>query len=243
MTENSSEQKKPAIKVLTAAERTVVHRGSSAALTEKFRSVPPEGVDVRCRGLTYRVLPTVFWPNDDSLLLADHMVINSGDRMLDVCTGSGVIAIEGATRFAGSVLALDINPAAVRSTQINADRHGAGNLVEARVSDGLSALRSDERFNVITVNPPFSDLPAADFAESATRDPGLQFHRDFFTNVGAHMEKDAHIYMTQANFGNVEDMLRLAEQHDLDTRLLGSYERDSLHTFYVFELQLRKQQS
>jgi ribosomal protein L11 methyltransferase len=61
-------------------------------------------------------------------LLEEH--VRPGDRVLDLGTGSGILAIAAALLGAGEVLALDIDPVAVKVAKANA----AANGVEGRVT-------------------------------------------------------------------------------------------------------------
>ena len=68
-------------------------------------------------------IDSVYPPQHDSQLLIDSLEkteLTPGRRVLDFCTGSGVIAIAAAELGAASVIALDICPRAVRCSQGNA---------------------------------------------------------------------------------------------------------------------------
>ena len=87
-------------------------------------------------------------------------------RAIDIGCGAGVGAILiGRARREAQVLALDINPAALRLTAINAALAEVAN-VEARASDLLQGL--DGEFDLIVANPPYM----ADPAERAYRHGG-----------------------------------------------------------------------
>jgi release factor glutamine methyltransferase len=63
----------------------------------------------------------------------------AGERVLDMGTGSGVNAIMAAKKGA-DVLAVDINPDAIRAARANAERNGLADLVEVRYSDVFSEV-------------------------------------------------------------------------------------------------------
>jgi len=65
--------------------------------------------------------------------------IELGDRVLDVGTGSGILAIAAVKLGAGKVDALDIEPVAVRSAVENAERNGVAN----RVTIALGSVGED----------------------------------------------------------------------------------------------------
>jgi ribosomal protein L11 methyltransferase len=60
-------------------------------------------------------------------------------RVLDLGTGTGVLAIAAAKALPGKVLASDIDPLSVRVARDNARLNGAGNCVHAIHATGFSA--------------------------------------------------------------------------------------------------------
>jgi hypothetical protein len=92
----------------------------------------------------------------DSRHLARIAVRRPVRLALDLCTGSGIHALL-ASAHAERVVAVDINPRAVRCTRFNALAHGATNL-EAFQGDLFEPVRQ-ERFDLITANPPFVPSP------------------------------------------------------------------------------------
>jgi ribosomal protein L11 methyltransferase len=76
-------------------------------------------------------------PSSRLCLMALEEQIKPGDSVLDVGTGSGILAISAVKLGAGSVDAVDIEPVAVRSTIENAERNGVAECV--RVAEGSVA--------------------------------------------------------------------------------------------------------
>jgi release factor glutamine methyltransferase len=104
-------------------------------------------------------LPGVFRPRGDTWLLAAVLrrrLRARGGTVLDVCTGSGAIAVVAALAGARSVTAVDVSARAVLGVRIGARLNGV--RVEALRGDLLDAV-AGRRLDVIVSNPPY--LPSA----------------------------------------------------------------------------------
>ncbi|MGA8546518.1 MAG: HemK2/MTQ2 family protein methyltransferase [Mycobacterium sp.] len=103
----------------------------------------------------------VYPPQHDSQLLIDTLEkteLVEGRRVLDLCTGSGVVAIAAAELGAASVTAFDICPRAVHCSRGNAVHAG----VEINVREGSCSGALDYApFDVIVSNPPYVPTPPA----------------------------------------------------------------------------------
>jgi release factor glutamine methyltransferase len=100
-------------------------------------------------------VPGVFKPLSDSRMLADQITrdpLTVGARVLDLCTGSGVLAIAAARAGAAEVTAVDISRRAVMAARCN----GLLNGVTVRVRRGdLFHPVQGERFDLVVSNPPY----------------------------------------------------------------------------------------
>lgn len=97
----------------------------------------------------------VYLPQEDSRLLVNtlqHLVGVTDRSVLDVCTGSGVVAIAAARLGAKCVTAWDICPNAVRYSRENATH--ANVTVDVRLGSWTRA-RLQGPFDVVLANPPY----------------------------------------------------------------------------------------
>ncbi|PTL60789.1 methyltransferase [Paraconexibacter algicola] len=97
--------------------------------------------------------PGVYRPRSDTALLAGRLPDVTGARVLELCTGSGALALTAAARGAAHVVAIDRSTRAVAAVRLNAALNGLA--VDARRGDLVSALRPDERFDLVLANPPY----------------------------------------------------------------------------------------
>jgi len=204
----------------------------------RFEEVPEEGQKIEYLGKEFVVYKGVFWPFDDSKPLVEHMTVYPGESALDVCTGSGVIAVFLAYKGAGRVVALDIMPNAVRAARENAEAHGFGGTIDVRLSDMFDALDDGEQFDIITGNLPFRNLEARDAVESTMWDERMRAHMKFFAGADRRLKSGGRIYLGQANFGAVKEMKTLAGYAGFDVQTVAAVSQPypSQAIFYAFQL-------
>lgn len=90
-------------------------------------------------------------------------------RVLDLCTGSGFVAIAAAEMGCASVTAYDICPSAVSYSRGNAA--GAGVDVDVRQGSWVKALDHGP-FDVVVSNPPYVPTPPLDDSSAIAPDAG-----------------------------------------------------------------------
>lgn len=83
-------------------------------------------------------------PSTALCLMALQDLISGGERVLDVGTGSGILAIAAVRLGAGSVLAVDVDPVACRVAVENVGKNGVGDRVEVRLGEAGEFLRAEE---------------------------------------------------------------------------------------------------
>lgn len=118
--------------------------------------------------------PGVFsWehPDEATTLLAEHMVVNTGESVLDLGCGSGGLGVLAAKLSSGGrVRLVDADIEAVRSSRGTIEVSGVSNCT-VTVSDVASAV-IEERFDVVVSNPPFH------VGKATNLELPLQFIRD-----------------------------------------------------------------
>jgi release factor glutamine methyltransferase len=130
-------------------------------------------------GLPFHVEPSVLVPRPDTETVIEVVRAARPDRaapcrILDLCTGSGVIAISLAREYpAAQVVATELSSEAAAIARRNAARNAVGDRVEIRDGD-LFAPVAGERFDIITANPPYiATAVIAGLAPEVHREPRI----------------------------------------------------------------------
>ena len=161
-------------------------------------------------GLKLKLHPQVYEPAEDTFLLAENLAVKDGDVVLDMGTGTGLIALLMA-RKARSVSGVDINPIAVELAKENARLNNIKN-VEFRVSDLFENVSGE--FDLITFNAPY--LPGEpeepiDLALVGGK-TGREVLDRFIDAVAGHLKPNGTVQVVQSSITGVEETLKMLEK-------------------------------
>lgn len=104
-------------------------------------------------GMTFTVDRRALIPRPDTELLTETALelLHGGERVLDLCCGSGCIGISIAASIPIELVSADISPDALSLTRENAERHGIRlSAVESDLFENVSGT-----FDLIACNPPY----------------------------------------------------------------------------------------
>jgi HemK-related putative methylase len=165
----------------------------------------------RVHGVPILVTPSVFnpkVPRTGAFLAAqlDAGQVRADAEVLDMGTGSGVCAIFAA-RHARRVVAVDINPAAVRCAAINARLNHLEDRIEVRHGD-LFAPVAGERFDLIAFNPPF--LRGAPLSDRDRAWRSMDVAERFAAGLSSHLKPGGAALVVLSTFGSARVFLEQA---------------------------------
>jgi release factor glutamine methyltransferase len=103
--------------------------------------------------------PGVYRPQDDTWLLTTALRASGipvGARVLDLCTGTGALAVAAAREGAGSVTAVDVSRRALAAVWANSRLR---RLPVRLVRGGLAEATRGGPFDVVLANPPYVPSP------------------------------------------------------------------------------------
>ena len=181
--------------------------------------------DTEFYGCKIKVDERALIPRPDTELLADTVVksAENGDKILDMCTGSGCIAVSVAKALKGknvSVTAADLSDAAIMLAEENAKLNDVN--VTFVQSDMFTNVRG--RYNIIVCNPPYIKSGEIPFIQKEVREheprvaldggeDGLEFYRILAKNVKSYLAKDGMLIM-ECGEGQANDILQIFPKRD-----------------------------
>lgn len=127
----------------------VLHVGQRIVIRPSWQEHQPRPDEVVIELDPGMAFGTGLHPTTQMCLQALEEHLKPGDKVLDLGTGSGILAIAAAKLGAGSVLALDNDPLAVKAAQANVQSNGVQDIVT--VEPG-SLDKAAEEFELVLVN-------------------------------------------------------------------------------------------
>lgn len=166
-------------------------------------------------GLHFNTHPKVYEPAEDSFLLAENLEMSRRDEVLEIGTGTGIIAV-CASRKVAKVVATDINPWALRCATKNLIANRAFN-VELREGNLFEPVQG-EKFDLILFNTPY--LPTGE--DEVLNDElntawdggtdGREVIDRFLDGLCGHIRRGGRVQLVQSSLSDVErTTLRLEE--------------------------------
>ena len=157
----------------------------------------------------------VYIPAEDSYLLADNLEIKPGQSVLEIGTGSGIVAMY-ASRLTDRITVTDINFDACMLAEKN---FKANNIENIEILFGnLFEVVENRKFDVILFNTPYlptEDDEVLDDTINYAFDGGLNGRKviDLFLNeVGNHLNDGGIVQMIQSSLSGNEETLEKFDQ-------------------------------
>lgn len=155
-------------------------------------------------GLKFYVNEHVLCPRQDTEVLVEEALkkIKPGMKVLDLCTGSGCIAVSLAKLGFADVTATDISEDALAIARRNSQENGVD--VHFFKGDLYDALPEQIRYDMIVSNPPYIPTSVINTLEPEVRDhepgialdgtaDGLAFYRRIISDSGNYLKEGGHL--------------------------------------------------
>lgn len=215
-------------------------KGTKKVLDESKKEKRPYKATVR--GEEFVVLPNVFSPKyfHDTEIFASQIPIYGEEVLLEIGPGTGAISVIAAKRGAKKIVAIDINPDAVKNTQINIEKHQLQGKIEVRLGNLYAPLKPDEKFDVIFWNTPFGliDEQAISPLEKAVYDPGYKATERFIKEARGHLNPGGKVLIGfSSTLGKLDLLKQFIREAGFNFREIYKTESSETHPvkFEIFE--------
>jgi release factor glutamine methyltransferase len=187
------------------------------------------------------VYESVFWQPADThslrkLIVEDRIADNK--TVLEIGTGSGLVSLCCLAGGATSVVATDINPAAIRNAEYNARRLKMAErlncrLVPRRDPGAWSVIGRQEKFDLIVSNPPWEHGKPTRVDDFALYDPDFALLRSLVTGGSSHLNPAGRMLLAYGCVTAIRLIFELSVAAGMAARILDDRELADLPEVFL----------
>jgi release factor glutamine methyltransferase len=195
---------------------------------------------VQAGGFRLTVRPTVFHPrffvsSERFAEFIDGLDLR-GKRVLDVGTGTGILALAAARAGAESVVAADINPNASLNAEENAHANGFGGRVVGLCSNLLAALAPRPLFDVILSSPPKHAGEPRDLTDRGWHaGPAFRDVVALFEQARERLKPGGRVYVMVSSDSDLDLFSKMIDKAGFRAKLAREYSI-FIESFIIYEL-------
>jgi release factor glutamine methyltransferase len=181
----------------------------------------------------------VYEPAEDSFFFAENLVVDEGERVVDMGTGCGILGVLAAAK-AGGVVAADMNPYAVRRARGNAALNNVRGKMAFVRCDLFTGFSETAKFDVVLFNAPYLPTEEAEgeswleraWAGGAT---GRQIIDRFVDEVLVHLKGKGRVLLMQSTLAGVDETVRRFAECGMGARVVAERSLPFFETVVLLE--------
>lgn len=169
-------------------------------------------------GSIFEVNENVLIPRADTEILVEEALKHAKNNVLELCTGSGIIAVSIATRIEAKVVATDISELALEVAKRNAENQNAKiEFIQSNMFENVSG-----KYDLIVSNPPYIETETIlGLEEQVKKEPvialdggkdGLDYYRIIADNAYKYLELNGYLCL-EIGYNQKETVTKLLEKN------------------------------
>ncbi|MFH1779902.1 MAG: HemK2/MTQ2 family protein methyltransferase [Candidatus Micrarchaeota archaeon] len=178
------------------------------------------------KDLVFETSDSVYAPREDSFLLAGVVEVEARGLVLDVGTGSGIQGICAVlNKKVLRVIAVDVNPQALKDASKNAVKAGVASKIVFRESNLFSNV--GEKFDCIVFNPPYLPTSSEEKVKgelNAALDGGVdgkKVLKDFLEEFPTYLKKNGFLLLLSSSVNDNEWVERVLRNKKFETSVVA----------------------
>jgi release factor glutamine methyltransferase len=193
----------------------------------------------------FDIFENVYEPAEDSFLFAENLSVKRDCEVVDMGTGCGILAVTAAKK-ARRVVAIDVNPYAVKCAKNNAETNGVGSRVSFIQGDLFGPLRTRKEFDLILFNAPY--LPSEENEKNSWTGwawaggvSGRNVIDRFLCEAPDHLRLGGEIMLMQSTLSDVEQTLRNLKKRGLEAKVVAEQDLPFFESIVLVQGIIRRQ--
>ena len=189
--------------------------------------------------LVFDVNDNVYEPAEDSFLFIENLDVTKDQIVLDLGTGSGILAVSAAKK-ANHVVAFDLNPYAIHCAKTNAILNQVADMIDFLLGDLFSAFCDCVRFDLVLFNAPYLPSEAGEDASWIGRAwaggaDGRAVVDRFIAQVPAYLNSGGRVLLMQSTLTGVDGTLQAFINHNLRATVVATQQLPFFETLTLIE--------
>ena len=182
--------------------------------------------------LVLEIPENLYFPREDSELMAGNIKAEKNSLVLDMGTGSGLQALVALSQGAG-VLASDINGEALEACKKNAELNKLEKNLSLRKSNLFEKI--PEKFGLILFNPPYVPTGKIKFPDTDAGKRGRKIIDKFLQEMPKHLQKNGKCLMIQSSLNGIKETEKKLEKMKLKFKIIDK-EKIFFEELVLFEI-------